>query len=87
MEQSFFGVIGLGVMGRSLGLNIVNKGFKLSVYNRSTAGEETMVSDFMKDVNSQNEVLGFTDLTEDLFCSGHSAPSQRRSCRRVKRAH
>ncbi len=64
MEQSFFGVIGLGVMGRSLGLNIVNKGFKLSVYNRSTAGEETMVSDFMKDVNSQNEVLGFTDLTE-----------------------
>jgi len=36
MEQSKIAVIGLGVMGENLALNIEEKGFPVSVYNRST---------------------------------------------------
>ncbi|WP_411893594.1 NADP-dependent phosphogluconate dehydrogenase [Winogradskyella sp. A2] len=64
MERSVFGIIGLGVMGRSLSLNIADKGFKLSVYNRNIQVEETIVSDFLNKVDSEMEVLGFTDLVE-----------------------
>ena len=36
MDKSFIGVVGLGVMGRNLAENIEEKGFSVSVYNRST---------------------------------------------------
>ena len=36
MKKQQFGVIGLGVMGKSLSLNIEDKGFSVAVYNRSS---------------------------------------------------
>ncbi len=57
-----FGVIGLGVMGSSLSLNIAEKGFSLSVYNRATAGEEHIVSDFLAQNANFKNIQGFTDL-------------------------
>lgn len=61
-NKSAFGVFGLGVMGSSISLNIADKGFALSVYNRADGGEEEVVNKFME-VNGHRENLkGFTDL-------------------------
>jgi len=35
MEKSDIGLIGLAVMGENLVLNMENKGFRVSVYNRT----------------------------------------------------
>ena len=50
MEKSFIGVIGLGVMGRNLAENIEEKGFSVSVYNRST----DKVDAFLRDNEGKN---------------------------------
>ena len=34
-HKSPFGLIGLGVMGQNLALNVESRGFQVSVYNRS----------------------------------------------------
>ncbi len=62
MSQSFFGVIGLGVMGSSLSLNIAEKGYTLSVYNRIAPGEEHNVTDFLTKVDDAMQIQGFTEL-------------------------
>ena len=35
MEKSRIGVYGLGVMGQSLALNMMNHGYQVSVFNKS----------------------------------------------------
>ncbi len=67
MNRSEFGVIGLGVMGKSLSLNIAEKGFKISVYNRSEGNESEVVSDFLKNNSSFNNIFGFTDLQKFVW--------------------
>lgn len=62
MIKSQFGVIGLGVMGKSISLNIADNGFKLSVYNRSAEGEEAVVSNFLNENASYKNIQGYTDL-------------------------
>ena len=64
MSKSYFGVIGLGVMGKSLSLNIADKGHTLSVYNRASKGEETVVLDFLKANGNLENIQGFTGLSE-----------------------
>ena len=46
-KKSEFGVFGLGVMGSSISLNIADKGYELSVFNRAEGGEEEVVSRFI----------------------------------------
>ena len=60
--KSELGVIGLGVMGKSLSLNIAEKGFKISVYNRSEGDEAHIVPEFLKQNESNKNISGFTDL-------------------------
>ncbi len=72
MNQSFFGVIGLGVMGSSLSLNIAEKGYTLSVYNRIAPGEEHNVSNFLKKVDEGMQVIGFTEL--EVFINSLERP-------------
>ncbi len=67
MDKSFFGVIGLGVMGKSLSLNIAEKGYSLSVYNRNTAGEENVVEDFLKVKEVGMKIKGYTALEEFVY--------------------
>ena len=43
MEKAQFGVIGLGVMGRNLALNIERNGFPVAVYNRTESTTEDFV--------------------------------------------
>ncbi|WP_223548670.1 NADP-dependent phosphogluconate dehydrogenase [Aestuariivivens sp. NBU2969] len=64
MDKTEFGIVGLGVMGKSLSLNMAEKGFKISVYNRSGGDEVQVVSDFIKENQKGYTILGFTDLQE-----------------------
>ena len=64
MRKSDFGVIGLGVMGSNLSLNIAEKGFLLSVYNRSTGAESEVVKNFISKSKYTNSIQGFTTLAE-----------------------
>lgn len=64
MVKSDVGIIGLGVMGKSLSLNMAEKGFNLSVYNRTDVGEEQVVSSFIKENHSFKNILGFIHLKE-----------------------
>jgi 6-phosphogluconate dehydrogenase len=64
MGKSEFGVIGLGIMGKSLSLNIAEKGFKISVYNRSDGDEAHVVSEFLENNPSFKNISGFTNIQE-----------------------
>src|SRR5687767_9206073 len=45
MPQSDFGLIGLAVMGQNLALNVADHGFRVTVYNRTTATMEKFVAE------------------------------------------
>lgn len=45
---SFIGLIGLGVMGQNLALNIARKGYPISVYNRTAARTEAFITERVK---------------------------------------
>jgi len=64
MNNSFFGVIGLGVMGKSISLNIADKGYSLSVYNRSEGDEARIVADFLAANTAYTNIQGFTRLED-----------------------
>ncbi|WKK66892.1 NADP-dependent phosphogluconate dehydrogenase [Lutimonas zeaxanthinifaciens] len=61
-KKSEFGVFGLGVMGSSISLNIADKGYQLSVYNRADGGEEDVVDDFLSKHSGYQNIRGFTEL-------------------------
>ncbi|GIV15287.1 MAG: 6-phosphogluconate dehydrogenase, decarboxylating [Armatimonadota bacterium] len=44
-EGNFIGLIGLGVMGQNLALNIARKGYSISVYNRTAARTEAFIKE------------------------------------------
>ncbi|HLS28107.1 MAG TPA: NADP-dependent phosphogluconate dehydrogenase, partial [Opitutales bacterium] len=44
-KQSDIGLIGLAVMGQNLALNVADHGFRISVYNRTTATTQKFVSE------------------------------------------
>ena len=52
------GLIGLGVMGKSLVENMANKGFKVSVYNKT----KSKIRDFIDKKNNNQKIYGFYDL-------------------------
>jgi 6-phosphogluconate dehydrogenase len=59
-----FGLIGLGVMGKSLSRNLASKGFRLSLFNRHVDGKEVKVAArFLEEFPAElQEVAGFDDL-------------------------
>jgi 6-phosphogluconate dehydrogenase len=54
MKQAKIGVVGMGVMGQNLALNIANKGFSVAVYNRTD--EKTI--DFIKGPAKDKQIIG-----------------------------
>lgn len=57
------GVIGMGVMGKSLALNLAEKGVSVSLYNRFVAGKEEGVAQKVLDENPEfSNMLAFEDL-------------------------
>ena len=57
-QKAKIGLIGLGVMGENLALNIESKGFPIAVYNRSA----DKVDAFMNDRAKGKQVQGFKDV-------------------------
>ncbi len=67
------GLIGLGVMGKSLSRNFASKGIKLSLYNRFVAGkEENIATDFIQAYPELSDAAGYEDIGE--FVSSLSSP-------------
>jgi len=67
MEKAQFGVVGMGVMGRNLALNIADKGFPVGVYNRTDA----KTVDFIKGPAKDMAIVGtysYEGLTGMLEC-------------------
>lgn len=73
MKKSSFGILGLGVMGKSLALNMLNNHIPISVYNRETTEEVGIVAKFLKTANN-DDVKGFTDL--EKFVDSIESPRQ-----------
>jgi 6-phosphogluconate dehydrogenase len=72
-KQSEFGIIGMGVMGKSLALNLADKGVDISIYNRHLAGVEEKVAQRVLDDNSQfTNIQGFDQL--ERFVGSLSLP-------------
>jgi 6-phosphogluconate dehydrogenase len=61
MSSADIGVIGLGVMGVNLALNLSDKGFRLSVYNRTTAVTTEFVA-----AHGQKRAISAADSPEQL---------------------
>ncbi len=58
-----FGLIGLGVMGKSLARNLADKGFALALYNRRVDGlEEEVAQNFIKEYPELSSAVGFEAL-------------------------
>jgi len=57
------GVIGMGVMGKSLALNLAENGVSVSLYNRFVAGKEEGVAQAIRDAHPEiPHLLAFEDL-------------------------
>ncbi|WP_018477898.1 NADP-dependent phosphogluconate dehydrogenase [Pontibacter roseus] len=62
---SEFGVIGLGVMGKSLALNLAGHGVSVSMFNRHVAGkEEGIAEQVIRENPSFTNIKGFDQLDE-----------------------
>ena len=57
---SDIGLIGLGVMGSSLALNIERNGYRISVHNRTTPQIDNLINNRSK----SNNIIGFANLEE-----------------------
>jgi 6-phosphogluconate dehydrogenase len=58
-----FGLIGLGVMGKSLARNLAGKNFRLSLYNRFVKdSEEKVAENFIKEFHELENCTGFEDI-------------------------
>jgi 6-phosphogluconate dehydrogenase len=64
MNKTEFGIIGLGVMGKSLALNLAGKGIYISIFNRHVAGKEEGIAKAIIQEHPQLNMEGFDDLVE-----------------------
>ncbi len=63
-KKSEFGLIGLGVMGKSLARNLASNNFKLSIFNRHVAKtEENIAIDFKSEFPELSAAEAFDDLS------------------------
>lgn len=73
MKQSNIGLIGLGVMGENLALNMERNGWQVSVWNRTVKGvEEGVVDRFMEGRGKGKNIIGCEEL--DDFADTLSRP-------------
>jgi 6-phosphogluconate dehydrogenase len=62
-HKATLGLIGLGVMGKSLARNFAGKGIKLSLYNRHVAHHEVdIAASFVKEHDVLQQSIGFDDM-------------------------
>lgn len=61
--KASFGIIGLGVMGKSITINALNNNISVAVYNRETEREVNVAQEFVA-AHSDKKVQGFSDLKD-----------------------
>jgi len=62
-DKAEIGLVGLGVMGKSLSRNMANKGFKMALYNRRLTGkEENVAVDFVKEFDELSSAMPFDNM-------------------------
>lgn len=65
MEKADIGLIGLGVMGQNLALNLADKGWKTVVWNRTVPGkEEKVVENFIANRARGKGIAGSSELAD-----------------------
>ena len=65
LSKTDIGLIGLAVMGENLALNMADKGWQVSVYNRTVPGiEEGVVERFINGRAKGKSIRGYTDITD-----------------------
>lgn len=74
MKKSEFGVVGLGVMGSNIALNLADSGVSVSVYNRLSKAKGDVVQTFLKGEANGKKILGFTNLAD--FVNSLEAPKK-----------
>ena len=63
LNKTDIGLIGLAVMGENLALNMADKGWNVSVYNRTVPGvEEGVVERFVNGRAKGKKIEGYTDI-------------------------
>ncbi|MFA7407489.1 MAG: NAD(P)-binding domain-containing protein, partial [Anaerolineaceae bacterium] len=65
MEKAKLAVVGLGVMGQNLALNIANKGYPVAVFNRT----ESVTRQFVAGLPADQGIVGtysYVDLAASL---------------------
>lgn len=73
LNKTDIGLIGLAVMGENLALNMADKGWRVSVYNRTVPGiEEGVVERFINGRAQGKSIEGYTDITR--FVESVAAP-------------
>ncbi len=73
ITQPEFGLVGLGVMGKSLARNLANNGVKLSLFNRFVKNKEEKVAEkFIENFGELSRAKGFEDLKH--FCGSLQTP-------------
>lgn len=73
LSKTDIGLIGLAVMGENLALNMADKGWQVSVYNRTVPGiEEGVVERFINGRAKGKSIKGYTDITD--FVSSIATP-------------
>lgn len=68
MKKNDIGIFGLGVMGQNLALNFSNKDFFVSVFNRTSHGEEKILEEFISKKAKNTKINGFKNI-EDFIKS------------------
>lgn len=64
MDKADIGLIGLGVMGQNLALNLESKGWNVAVWNRTVPGKEEHVADrFIEQRGRGKKLTGYTELS------------------------
>lgn len=62
-EKAAIGIIGMGVMGKSLALNLADRGTRLSIYNRHVPGKEEKIAEKVLETNpGMHQVRAFDQL-------------------------
>lgn len=65
LNKTDIGLIGLAVMGENLALNMADKGWNVSVYNRTVPGiEEGVVERFINGRAKDTSIQGYTDIAD-----------------------
>ena len=73
--KSEFGLIGLGVMGKSLARNLASRGFRISLYNRKEPHlDEQVAKSFIAEHPVLHEAAGFDDL--EAFVASLQRPAK-----------